>query len=59
MVSKSVIYCSVCMAAVAAELWCDHQHPHFEMRMPQGPMSPYGAHVNLVTTATNTSTSSR
>ena len=36
MVSKSVIYCSVCMAAVAAELWSDHQHPHFEMRMPQG-----------------------
>jgi hypothetical protein len=58
MVSRKIIYCSVCMAAVAAELWSDHQHPHFETRLPQGPMIPYGVQ-NAIGTSTNTSSSSR
>jgi len=59
MVSKKVVYCSVCMAAVAAELLSDHQHPHYELRRPFGPMSPLGQQVNVITTSTSTSTSSR
>jgi hypothetical protein len=53
--NSRLIFCTVCCAAIAAEVFGNHRHPHALERGPVFPLIPWGAHSVVIGTSTTAS----